>query len=321
MMLLLLTRISRKEVLLAFLAVALLVESAGAYWDISYHSLNKVDTFFQPAHALIYSGAASALVIGLVLAAFHRVKRFAILSAVILFAGFADLQWHEAFGFDGLLSPVHVVLVGATAGQAVALFHMAGTVKGKTLALSAAWLSCAFALFMFSLPASKTETFDFNPPALVTLGVGIMAFPLLSVLVMGQAKSTAGVRPVIVAAVYVGIISTATLAFNPHVSWIIPLFLLNVAGAYAIERWELARFFAGAGWLLTYAPFSAFVVGYGLYGQVAGVNQFTETAIKTQWAIPLMVASGGLVGLLALSGKFRPLHKLLVNHSTDSKQH
>jgi len=286
-----------KARLLSAVAVALLVESAGAYWDISYHSLNEVDTFFQPAHMLIYSGAAGALAFGLVMAVVHKVKRFAILSAVILAAGYADMQWHETFGFDGLLSPVHVALMGATAGQAVAVFRMASTARAKTFALSAVWLSFAFALFMFSLPASKTEAFDFNPPALFTLGLGIVAFPLLSLLVMGQAKAN-GIRPVIVTAIYTGIISIATLAFNPHVSWIVPLFLLNVAGAYAIERWEVAKLFAGAGWLLTYAPFSAFVVGYGLYGQVAGVEQFTDMAIKTQWAIPLMVSAGGLVGLL-----------------------
>ncbi|MEM3159465.1 MAG: hypothetical protein QXJ74_01645 [Nitrososphaera sp.] len=77
---------------------------------------------------------------------------------------------------------------------------------------------------------------------------------------MGQAKAN-GIRLVIVTAIYTGIISVATLAFNHHVSWIMPLFLLNVADAYAIERWEVAKLFAGAGWLLTYAPFSAFVVG------------------------------------------------------------
>lgn len=59
----------RSSYLFVIATIPVLVGITGAFWDLTYHTLNKVDTFFQPAHLVIYNSIFAALLIGIVDAA------------------------------------------------------------------------------------------------------------------------------------------------------------------------------------------------------------------------------------------------------------
>ena len=104
-----------------------LLQLTGGIWDVSWHILGVVDTFFTPSHLVLYAG------IGLVLLAagvglYVRFRGFApgapdrFLLTGLLFAlvagslqvaaGPFDFWWHENFGFDPFLfTPPHAILI------------------------------------------------------------------------------------------------------------------------------------------------------------------------------------------------------------------
>ncbi|MGQ0797256.1 MAG: hypothetical protein ACT4OI_05275 [Methanobacteriota archaeon] len=108
--------------------VGAFLQVAGGYWDISWHVLGIVETFFTPPHAILYAGillAGLAGVAGLAMrvAAFRAdpVRRRLLTglhvavvgTAIQAAAGPADFWWHERFGFDPFLfTPPHALLIG-----------------------------------------------------------------------------------------------------------------------------------------------------------------------------------------------------------------
>jgi hypothetical protein len=102
------------------------LQIAGAQWDVSAHILGIVETFFTPAHAVLYSGivlVAFANLIGLRL----RQKvvdnpsypqlltgvRIATVGSILQFiAAPLDFWWHSTYGFDPFLfTPAHSILI------------------------------------------------------------------------------------------------------------------------------------------------------------------------------------------------------------------
>ncbi|MDE2573623.1 MAG: hypothetical protein KGM44_14000 [bacterium] len=111
------------------IAVASLWLGAGIFVDAWYHFHNDVETFFEPAHALLYAGLLAAFVFtGVALAHYHRRGypwRLALPPgyditlaglAICLAGGASDMVKHVLWGFeegfDALLSPTHL-LIGA----------------------------------------------------------------------------------------------------------------------------------------------------------------------------------------------------------------
>ncbi|MFL6483637.1 MAG: hypothetical protein ACJ70Z_02830, partial [Nitrososphaera sp.] len=170
-------------------SLGMLLAAAGGSWDITNHLLNKPETFFAPPHAVLYSGAASA-VVGVVLV-FYASRSSAASSAgrmmtwqaklaisgvvMLISAAPVDFGWHSAFGLDGLLSPPHFVLVsGMLIGSIGALLGLAQRTKMLpsvliVIAMLPIWLAASGMIDMLSLPFSETDYFNFNPPP--TLGV------------------------------------------------------------------------------------------------------------------------------------------------------
>ena len=73
----------------------------GAFWDITYHSLNEVDDFFQPAHLVIYSSLFLVFFVGVIITIICPKKfLFAVIPACLLLSGYFDLLWHDNFGFE-----------------------------------------------------------------------------------------------------------------------------------------------------------------------------------------------------------------------------
>jgi hypothetical protein len=115
------------------ISIGVSLQISGSNWDIVWHGIRNVETFFTPPHSVIYSGVALSIgsVIGGIVQAAIKIRqqkkdvtRFVLLSsslplslkmAVIgcilqLTAGPLDFSWHTLYGFDGLLSPPHSVL-------------------------------------------------------------------------------------------------------------------------------------------------------------------------------------------------------------------
>ena len=115
------------------LSVGVSLQISGSNWDIVWHGVGNVETFFTPPHLVIYSGvalAAGSIIGGSVQTAFaiRQKRKDAIwpISVLLSFpfplklsamgcmlqlcAGPFDFWWHYQFGFDGLLSPPHAVL-------------------------------------------------------------------------------------------------------------------------------------------------------------------------------------------------------------------
>ncbi len=185
------------------ISIGVSLQIGGSNWDIVWHGVKNVESFLTPPHTVIYTGVALAigsivfrLIYFPVLAIknnsipklsifFNIVKSqselfpFPIKLAFIgvslqLMAGPFDFWWHNNFGFDGLLSPPHAVL--ATGMLIAALGGLIGVIKHykdnpssytiRTFLLISFGVFLMVAvdlIFMFTLPFSEGQYFNFNP--------------------------------------------------------------------------------------------------------------------------------------------------------------
>ena len=196
-------------------SLGILLAAGGGSWDINNHLLNKPETFFAPPHAVLYSGAATAVVGAVMLFLASRrtgnrmiwpMKLSMAGVLVLVVAGPVDFMWHSAYGLDGLLSPPHFVLVsgmiassvGALAGM---VYHKSAAFKELHLppamiviGMLPVWLAVSGMIDMFSLPFSHTGYFNFDPHPALAVAVATLAFPLLISMLMCTSSVLAGRR-------------------------------------------------------------------------------------------------------------------------------
>lgn len=107
--------------------VGAFLQIAGAQWDVSWHILGIVETFFTPAHAVLYTGivlVAVAALVGLLLqgkmlaksslpsSLFSGITVAAVGSSLQVMAAPIDFWWHSTYGFDPFLfTPAHSLLI------------------------------------------------------------------------------------------------------------------------------------------------------------------------------------------------------------------
>lgn len=222
------------NVLLAALLIATaggILQIGGASWDVTSHILREPETFFTPSHTVLYTGAAMttiAAIIGVFISlknkeeihsrSFYTAFKLLIIGATIqLISGPGDFMWHSVFGVDGLMSPPHLALatgilinaIAAVVGLARILPHIQSK-KNQTLAraalvpaFAALWFSSIWYIFMFVLPLSNGEHFNFNPDPATAVVIATIALPLVSAMIflisartigrLGAASSVAGV--------------------------------------------------------------------------------------------------------------------------------
>jgi hypothetical protein len=164
------------------ISIGVSLQISGSNWDIVWHGVGNVETFFTPPHSVIYSGVALAIgstIGGILQAAFTiqqqkkdvtwfvlfpsslplSLKLAAIGCILQLSAGPFDFFWHTMFGFDGLLSPPHSVLaVGmltTALGALIGIYshysnHSSGKIKNTSspLLFSKLSLIVGFAVFL-----------------------------------------------------------------------------------------------------------------------------------------------------------------------------
>jgi hypothetical protein len=249
------------------ISVGVALQISGSNWDIIWHGIGNVESFFTPPHSVIYSGVALAIgsiILGVILFSIFEEKKgsrsispvyFLRLSIILPFplklavigsllqltAGPFDFWWHNQFGFDGLLSPPHSVL--ASGMLMVALGALIGiyTIKrdNNSLSFIRVSLAIAFAVFlmvavgmvlMFTLPFSKGQYFDFNPDPLAAMAAASLLIPFLIGLCLFSAARVSSMPFIFtsIIAVIMLIQSTTTIISNSYFVGLFPFYLLNI---------------------------------------------------------------------------------------------
>ena len=233
------------------------LQIGGTSWDVTSHLMLEPETFFTPSHTVLYSGIGllvlSAGIGGFVL---FRNKEtvgksytvaFKLLiagSAVSLVAGPSDFLWHEEFGVDGLLSPPHLalitgmlinsvaVVVGLVRIQHTHLTHPKETIVRLSImpAFAALWFTTTWYAYMFSLPFSNGENFQFNPDPTIAVLVATISLPLLNSIIFLAAQKTiggfGGATAVTVLVVILNILTNVIPTVQPIVSFL-PWYLVT----------------------------------------------------------------------------------------------
>src|SRR5918995_2442094 len=133
--------------------------------------------------------------------------------SMLILAGPLDFFWHSAFGLDGLLSPPHLILtIGMFAGSIGALIGITSYIlinsstsqekrqnnnnnidnfkNNERIAISIyttltiigilpIWMSSSGLIYMFSLPFSDTEYYNFNLEPTIAATIATVSFPFL----------------------------------------------------------------------------------------------------------------------------------------------
>jgi hypothetical protein len=194
------------------------LQIGGASWDITSHIMEEPETFFTPSHTVLYTGVGlltvAAGISGILLIKNKELKAnsyataFKLLiigTAVSVVAGPSDFMWHEAFGVDGLLSPPHLALITGMLINAVAVVVGLARIvvripsEKKRLiklvmvpAFAALWFTTTWYVYMFSLPFSNGENFQFNLNSNIAATIAIVALPLFCSIIFVIASKTIG---------------------------------------------------------------------------------------------------------------------------------
>jgi len=130
---------------------------------------------------------------------------------MLILSGPLDFSWHSAFGLDGLLSPPHFTLtIGMLAGSIGSLIGIISYIivnnslsqekiqninidtfkKHKKIPITVyialtivgilpIWMSSSGLIYMFSLPFSDTEYYNFNLDPVIAAIISTISFPFL----------------------------------------------------------------------------------------------------------------------------------------------
>src|ERR671933_2317357 len=206
--------------MLILATVGVFIQTEGASWDVMSHLLRRPETFFTPSHTMLYTGVglltiATAVSVYLLrkngkeirTESFNTALKLLIIgSAISLVAGPSDYLWHQVFGVDGLLSPTHLTLVtgmlinsiAVVLGLARIIVHLP-TVRRRRLikavmipAFGAMWMTMIWYVYMFALPLSNGQHFNFNLNPIYESIIAIIALPAIDSMVFITASRAIG---------------------------------------------------------------------------------------------------------------------------------
>ena len=240
--------------LLVSLGVALQVGAAN--WDIIWHGIVNVESFFTPPHTVLYSGVGLSLiatVAGIICSIrndgpitrsfsnYHKIpnqlKLIALGCLVELFSGQFDNWWHTNFGFDGLLSPPHLMLIsgmllsilGALIGIHLNQSHKRFKLISELICYGILWMVLINFVFMFTLPFSEGQYFNFNPSPTTALVLGVTLPAIVTAIIFYSVQSISfPFRMTFVAGILMTVQSLATIISNIYFEGIFPLYLLSI---------------------------------------------------------------------------------------------
>jgi hypothetical protein len=303
---------------MAYLLVGIgaLLQIGGGHWDVTWHALQKPETFFTPPHSLVYLGVLLTFSMGIfaiVLRMKHTYEmvyvkflQYALIgSALQLFSGWFDLWWHTNFGFDGLLSPPHMILVvGMILNALAGVTGLAKITKrvritsllqaGSIISLTALWMSAIGMVMLFTLPFSQGEYFNFNPDPFVGAATAAVAMPLIGSMMIILSHKTLPIQfPVtILTAMYIFVNGMASVVAHYGIAPAMPYYVLVILPAVAVDfvlRSKVAEKIKAAVAGMIFAPFyyilyfplapHAFreILGIPVEIQVTTINLFLTT--------------------------------------------
>ena len=306
----------KKDKILNYLFVILLIflfsGITGAFWDNTYHALNEIDDFFQPAHLVIYSSLFLVFLVGIIITIICPKKfLFAVIPACLLLSGYFDLLWHDNFGFDSFLSPPHVMLSFLPVLYSFMIFkHFqklpSSTTNvyskiGQTISLGVLWLSVTFLLLMFSLVSVKSSDTSFyiiSPPS-ISLIISFIVMPILSLSIVYYGNVN-NINPVYITVLFAFSLTISTIIANPNITFTFPYLLLGtILPAFLYNKNKLVGFvLVGGLWMFTYVPYSFKIILYSLTGVIVELKY--TLFISSYYLIPyypLIITSGIYVAL------------------------
>jgi hypothetical protein len=194
-------------IVLIFASIGSIMQISGGNWDVTSHLLLTPESFFTPSHALLYTGigilSLSSIIGGILMLKYRELKKsglalsFKLLiigSIISIISGPSDFIWHQTFGVDGFLSPTHLMLITGmlinTLAVAIGLVRLNTFVKsgifsqlGRIFAfitLIALWLILISYVYMFALPISDGELFNFNLNPIAESLIALVFLPLIN---------------------------------------------------------------------------------------------------------------------------------------------
>jgi hypothetical protein len=194
-------------IVLIFASVGSIMQISGGNWDVTSHLLLTPESFFTPSHALLYTGigilSLSSIIGSILMLKYRELKKsslalsFKLLiigSIISIISGPSDFIWHQTFGVDGFLSPTHLMLITGmlinTLAVAIGLVRLNTFVRSGTfsqlgrifavIALVALWLILISYVYMFALPISDGELFNFNLNPLAESLIALVFLPLIN---------------------------------------------------------------------------------------------------------------------------------------------
>ena len=237
-------------------AIGLALQVGAANWDIIWHGVVNVESFFTPPHTVLYSGVGLSLiatVVGIVvsirqktsltnpLSVYRRIPnplKIIVLGCLVeVFSGQFDNWWHANFGFDGLLSPPHLMLIsgmlisiiGALIGTHLFGSHKKFKILSEMICYGLLWMIAINFVFMFTLPFSDGQYFDFNPSPTVALILGSTLPSIFTAVIFYSVQNLQfPFRMTVVTATLMTIQSSATITSNNYFANLLPLYLMNI---------------------------------------------------------------------------------------------
>ncbi len=194
-------------IVLIFASVGSIMQISAGNWDVTSHLLSSPESFFTPSHTVLYTGIGIltlSSIVGIALMLKYRelkksgltlpFKLLIIGSLISIISGPSDYIWHETFGLDGFLSPTHLMLITGmlinTLGVAIGLVRLNSFVKtgiyyqlGRIFlipAMVALWLNLMSYVYMFALPISNGELFNFNLNPIAESLIALVFLPLIN---------------------------------------------------------------------------------------------------------------------------------------------
>ncbi|MFL6345228.1 MAG: hypothetical protein ACJ71A_07270 [Nitrososphaeraceae archaeon] len=203
--------------------IGVFIQTEGASWDVTSHLLRRPETFFTPSHTMLYTGVGLSIIAAAISAhllrkndaeirtkSFSTALKLLIIGSVIsLVAGASDYLWHQVFGVDGLLSPTHLTLVTGMLINCIAVvlglariivhFPTARERRLRTLikaamipAFAVMWVMMIWYVYMFALPLSNGQHFNFNLNPTHESIISVIALPTIGSIVFITASRTIG---------------------------------------------------------------------------------------------------------------------------------
>ena len=244
-------------IVLMFASVGSLMQISAGNWDVTSHLLLTPESFFTPSHTLLYAGIGIltlSSIIGIAIMLKNRdlkksglslaFKLLIIGSVLSIISGPSDFVWHETFGIDGFLSPTHLMLVTGmlinSSAVAIGLIRINSFVKAGTFyhlgnlfiipALVGLWLNLISYVYMFALPISDGELFNFNLNPVAESLIALVLLPLINsglFLLVLKKTHTFGIASAIAAGVIILTVFSNILP-SKAVSDLLPFYLLAI---------------------------------------------------------------------------------------------